>query len=63
MFEESPTATSYEPYKSNITKIPLLSPLRSLPNGVKDEVILDRENHKTKIIQRVGKVVLNGSED
>lgn len=61
--EESPTATSYEPYKSNSTKIPLLSPLRSLPNGVRDEVILDRENNKAKIIQRVGKVVLDGSED
>ena len=62
MIEQSSESTSYEPYKQNITKIPLLSPLRSLPNGVKDEVILDRENHKAKIIQRVGKVVLNGSE-
>ena len=33
---------------------------RSLPNGVRDEIILDRENSKAKIIQRVGKVVLDG---
>ena len=52
--EESSTQTSYEPYKSNSTKIPLLSPLRGLPNGVRDEIVLDRVNHKAKIIQRVG---------
>lgn len=55
-------ATSYEPYKSNNTKIPLLSPLRSLPNGVYDELIIDRMKKKAKIIQRVGEVVLDGSE-
>lgn len=31
----------------------------SLPNGVCDEIVLDRENNKAKIIQRVGKVILN----
>lgn len=62
--EESPNVTSYEPYKSNSTKIPLLSPLRSLPeDGVRDEIILDRENNKAKIIQRVGRVVLDGKEN
>lgn len=46
----------YEPYKSaNTTKIPLLSPLRSLPNGVCDELIIDRLNQKVKLIQRVGR--------
>ena len=60
--EESPTATTYQPYKSNSTKIPLLSPLRNLPDGVRDEIILDRENNKAKIIQRVEKIVLDGSE-
>ena len=60
---ESRDEQPYEPYKSNSTKIPLLSPLRSLPNGVCDEIILDRENNKAKIIQRVGKVILDGSEN
>ena len=59
---ENAVVTSYEPYKSNITKIPLSSPLRSLPNGVCDEVILDRENNKVKVIQRVGYEVFDGSE-
>lgn len=54
--------TAYEPYKSNSTKIPLLSPLRSLPNGVCDEIVLDRENNKAKIIQRVGKVTYDGTD-
>lgn len=53
----------YEPHKSNSTKIPLLSPLRSLPNGVCDELIIDRLNHKAKLIQRVGELVLNGNEE
>lgn len=57
------SSPSYEPHKSNSTKIPLLSPLRSLPNGVRDEVIIDMENHKAKIIQRVGETTLNGSEN
>ena len=60
--EESSSATSYKPYKSNNTKIPLLSPLRRIPNRAYDEVILDRENHKAKIVQRVGKLVLDGSQ-
>lgn len=57
--EEGDTVTTYEPYKSNSTKIPLLHPLRSLPNGVCDEVIIDRMNNKAKIIQRVGYVKYN----
>lgn len=61
--EEFPSDTTYEPHKSNTTKIPLLSPLRSLPNGVCDELIIDRLNHKAKLIQRIGEVVLDGSDD
>ena len=57
--EESPTPSSYKPHKSNVSKIPLLSPLRSLPNGVCDELIIDRLNHKAKLIQRIGYEVLN----
>lgn len=56
---EGSVASEYEPHKSNTTKIPLLSPLRSLPNGVCDELIIDRLNHKAKLIQRIGYEVLN----
>ena len=60
---ESPTLDKqYEPYKSNNTKIPLLSPLRSLPNGVCDELIIDRMKKKATLIQRVGVDIYNGSE-
>lgn len=55
------TEADYEPYKANNTKIPLLSPLRSLSSWVCDELIIDRLNHKAKLIQRVGCVVLDGS--
>ena len=56
-------STTYDSYKSNVSKIPLLSPLRSLPNEVCDELIIDRLNHKAKLIQRVGELVLNGNEE
>ena len=48
--------------KSNNTKIPLLSPLRSLPNGVCDELIIDRMKKKATLIQRIKSTVFNGSE-
>lgn len=57
--EENDLNTTHEPHKSNTTKIPLLSPLRSLPNGICDELIIDRLNHKAKLIQRIGYEVLN----
>ena len=63
MFEESLSATTYEPHKSNSTKIPLLSPLRSLPNGVCDELIVDRMKNKATLIQRVGYVILGQGDD
>ena len=37
--------------------------LNSLPNGVCDEIIMKPNSNKTQLIQRVGKVVLDGSED
>ena len=46
----------------NSTKIPLLSPLRSLPNGVCDELIVDRMKKKATLIQRIKSTVFNGSE-
>lgn len=54
--------TNYEPYKSNVSKIPLLSPLRSLPNGVCDELVIDRLNHKAKLIQRIAYETYVGEE-
>lgn len=62
LLEKGNTKTTYEPYKSNGVKIPLLFPSRSLPSGVYDEVVLDRENNKAKIIKRIGKVVLDVSQ-
>lgn len=39
-----------------LTEIPLPQPLRSLPNGVCDEVV------GNKLIQRIGKLILDGSQ-
>lgn len=53
---------SWKKYESNITNINLQgNELCSLPNGVKDELIV--ENGRAKIIKRIGKVVLNGNEN
>lgn len=52
---------TYEPYQSNTSLFVLDQPLRSLPNGVKDELVI--ENGRAKIIKRIGKVVLDGSEN
>lgn len=60
--ENSTLDKQYEPYKSNSTKIPLLSPLKSLPNGVCDELIIDRLNHKAKLIQRIAYETYIGEE-
>ena len=52
-------ATPYEPYKTNILHTPETVTLRSLPNGVRDELNLKTGEH----IKRIGEVVLNGSEE
>ena len=52
--EKGTTPTEYNEDKQ---KIYLKEPLRSLPNGVCDEII------GNKITRRIGKLVLNGSED
>ena len=57
--EESPTLTPYEPYQESTYSIHSPIPLRSLPNGVCD--VYDFESGA--VIQRVGKVVLDGSEE
>lgn len=57
------TIKGYASPKSNSTKIPLLSPLRSLPNGVCDELIINRMKKKATLIQRIKTVTLDGSSD
>lgn len=57
--EESTTTTPYEPYQESTYSIHSPIPLRSLPNGVCD--VYDFESGA--VIQRVGKVVLDGSEN
>lgn len=56
MLEEGKVVNPYEPYKVYNQNIYLKEPLRSLPNGVCDEIV------GNKVIRRVGKVVLNGTE-
>lgn len=63
VLQEGGSIETYEPYKSNGTKIPLLSPLRSLPNGVCDELIINRMKKKATLIQRIKTVTLDGSSD
>lgn len=48
--------TGYEPYVEYTQNIYLKEPLRSLPNGICDELV------GNKVIRRVGQLVLNGSE-
>ena len=58
---EKGSATTYEPYQENTLNINLQgNELCSLPNGTKDELVI--ENGRAKIIKRIGKVVLDGSE-
>ena len=48
----------FQPYLKDTNSIAIDSPLMRLPNGVCDEITRDG-----KLIRRVGKIVLNGSED
>ena len=67
--EEGTTATPYEPYKSNILSCETyfdetaqsdkMIVLRSLPNGVCDTLNVETGEY----VQRIGEVVLDGSED
>ena len=56
--EESPTLTTYEPYKSSTLTTPSDVILRKIGN-VQDELDLETG----KLTQRISEVVLNGSED
>lgn len=46
MVRLSSTESDYEPYKETITAIPLLHPMRSLPNGARDRIYRDDETGK-----------------
>ena len=58
IFEESTSLATYEPYQESTYSIHSPIPLRSLPNGVCD--VYDFESGA--VIQRVGKIVLDGTE-
>lgn len=59
--ERDPIATDYKPYTEEVVNIDLKgNELCSLPNGTKDELIV--KDGRAKIVKRIGKVVLNGSE-
>ena len=59
--EKGTQVTTYEPYQENITNIDLQgNELCSLPNGVKDELVI--ENGRAKIIKNVGKYDITGNE-
>ena len=60
--EKGSTATDYEPYTEQVVNIDLKgNELCSLPNGTKDELIV--KDGRAKIVKRIGKVVLDGSDD
>ena len=59
--EKSPNPTPYEPYYKKKISFNIGEPLRSLPNGVCDEI--RNNNSQWELVRRVGKVVLNGSEN
>lgn len=54
--EEGTVVTDYEPYQESIQELQLTEPLRSLPNGITDEITEDGTE-----IRRIGKIVLDGS--
>ena len=60
MLNVGSTALDYEPYQSVSSLFQLDQPLRSLPNGVKDELVI--ENGRAKIIKNVGKYNITGNE-
>lgn len=56
------TTPDYVPYTEKITNIDLKgNELCSLPNGTKDELII--ENNRVKINKKIGKIVLDGKDN
>ena len=58
--EEGPTATPYEPYKSNTINFPYT--LRSLPDGTKDYIEIDNVNKTARLYRNIGVVIYGGDE-
>ena len=59
--EKGTTTTSYEPYQEQIVPLDLKgNTLAKINDDIKDELVI--KDGKLKIIKRVGRVVLNGSE-
>ena len=60
MIEKGTQATTYEPYQENITNIDLQGSELCSIGDVKDELVI--KDGRAKIIKRIGKAILNGSE-
>lgn len=58
--EEGSQATKYESYREHVVEVslPIEGGLKGLPSGVYDEITKDGD-----VIQRVGRVIFNGSEN
>lgn len=57
------TNEEYEPYQEQTYDIDLQgNEMVELPNGVKDELVIDKEGN-VSLIKNVGKIVLDGSDD
>ena len=59
--EKASKSTSYEPYYKKKISFNIGEPLRSLPNGVCDEI--RNNNGQWELVRRVDKIVCNGSEE
>ena len=54
--------STYEPFQETKATLTLSEPLRSLPNGVSDELVFNADG-TGKIIRRIASVVYDGSDD
>lgn len=62
MFVAGDVVGEYKPYTEEVVNIDLKgNELCSLPNGTKDELIV--KDGRAKVVKRIGKVVLDGSEN
>ncbi|MBP3888991.1 MAG: hypothetical protein J6F30_15310, partial [Cellulosilyticum sp.] len=60
-FEEGSVATSYVPHTTNKKEIQLSEPLRGLPNGVRDRIVL--KDGGLMIERNTGQILLNGDNN
>ena len=59
--EKASKSTSYESYYKKKISFNIGEPLRSLPNGVCDEI--RNNNGQWELVRKIGKVILDGSEN